>query len=56
MAVSAASRSALVIPRLARMSAAVPAGVVWILRMVGRRREVTGAWSFFADFFAACLE
>ena len=34
------------------MSAAVPAGVVWILRKVGRRGGATGALTLFADFFA----
>src|SRR3990172_3323495 len=49
MAVNAASKSAFEIPRLARMSAAVPAGAVWILRRVVRRRGLASA--FLADFF-----
>ena len=54
MAVKAASRSAFEMPRLARMSAAVPAGAVWILREVVRRRGL--AVAFLADFFAVRLE
>ena len=54
MAVNAASRSAFEIPRLARMSAAVAAGTVWILREVVRRRGLASA--FLADVFVVRLE